>query len=139
MIRCLHHSSAFTAPSFLIPPSLPALPPACPPFTSRLSAPTLPLQLQAITEVAAEQMAGRQMWQQAWGEAVIIQLQGHLIDYMLFVELINTHSHLYKHISTEAHYKFKLQRPDTTPPLNATSELEAVSSARVLIQVKTQF
>lgn len=37
VIRCLHHSSAFTAPSFLLPPSsLLAPPPACPPFTPRL-------------------------------------------------------------------------------------------------------
>lgn len=69
VIRCLHHSYAFTAPSFRLPPSLPARLPSL--YLSPLwvfpSTPhlPLPLQLQAIIEVAAEQMADRQMWMQA--------------------------------------------------------------------------
>jgi len=54
VIRCLHHSSAFTAP---VLPSTRQPPP--------LPSPLLPLQLHAIIEVASEQMADRQMWKQA--------------------------------------------------------------------------
>lgn len=81
VICCLHHSSAFTAPSFLPPSQLACVPSFYPSGFSfhPLSPPPhphLPMQLQAIIEVAAEQMADRQMR----GKSAIWQLKDSLIN-----------------------------------------------------------